>query len=139
VPHLFYALRIGKILQIHRSSSNEFEFFVLPRFFSPVLLLKNGMERPANHRNPSQSWRFCEEKGTAGARNGRRYSAWTWPSPKWIGHFNKLKIRNRFVLSAPETFQECQAPPSYRCLSVPTVDGRRIFKMSLLLGFEKGF
>jgi hypothetical protein len=33
-------------------SSNEFQFFVLPRFFSPVLLLKNGMERPANQREP---------------------------------------------------------------------------------------
>jgi hypothetical protein len=33
-------------------SSNEFQFFVLPRFFSPVLLLKNGMERPVNPREP---------------------------------------------------------------------------------------
>jgi hypothetical protein len=33
-------------------SSNEFQFFVLSRFFSPVLLLKNGMERSANQREP---------------------------------------------------------------------------------------
>jgi hypothetical protein len=33
-------------------SSNEFQFFVLLRFFSPVLLLKNGKERTANHREP---------------------------------------------------------------------------------------
>jgi hypothetical protein len=31
-------------------SSNEFQLFVLPRFFSPVLVLKNGMERSANQR-----------------------------------------------------------------------------------------
>jgi hypothetical protein len=33
-------------------SSNEFQFFVLSRFFSPILLLKNGMERTANQREP---------------------------------------------------------------------------------------
>jgi hypothetical protein len=33
-------------------SSNEFQFFVLPRFFSSVLLLKNGKERSANQREP---------------------------------------------------------------------------------------
>jgi hypothetical protein len=33
-------------------SSNEFQFFVLPHFFSSGLLLKNGKERFANHREP---------------------------------------------------------------------------------------
>jgi hypothetical protein len=34
-------------------SSNEFQFLVLPRLFSPVLLLRNGMERSANHLSPA--------------------------------------------------------------------------------------
>jgi hypothetical protein len=94
---------------------------VLPRFFSSVLLLKMEWKGPPTNGNPSQSWRYSEEKRTAGAWNGRGDSAWTWPSPKWIGYFNKLKIRNCFILSALKTFQECLVPPSYRCLSVPTV------------------
>jgi hypothetical protein len=89
---------------------------------------------PPTNENLSQSWRFSEEKRTAGARNGRGYSAWTLPSPKWIGHFNKLKIRNGFVLSALKTFQEYLAPPSYRCLSVPTVEGRGNFQNFRFLG-----
>jgi hypothetical protein len=39
-------------------SSNEFQFFVLPRFFSPVLLLKNEKERSANQRKPISVLRF---------------------------------------------------------------------------------
>jgi hypothetical protein len=38
-------------------------------------------------------------------------------------------ICNGFVLSALKTFQECQAPPSYRCLSVPTVEDRGNFQI----------
>jgi hypothetical protein len=44
----------------------NFSFFVLPRFFSPILLLKNGMEGPPTTGNPSQPWQFSEEKRTPG-------------------------------------------------------------------------
>jgi hypothetical protein len=57
------------------------------------------------------------------------------PSPKWIGHFNKLKIRNRFVLSALKAFQECLAPSSYRRPSVSTAASA---EFSDFLEFEKG-
>jgi hypothetical protein len=41
-----------------------------------------------------------------------------------------------FLLLKP--FQERLVPPSYRCLSVPTVDGRGNFQIFFLLAFEKG-
>jgi hypothetical protein len=47
-------------------------------------------------------------------------------------------IRNCFVLSALKTFQECQAPSSYRCLSVPTVEGRGNFQIFFFVGIWKG-
>jgi hypothetical protein len=49
------------------------------------------------------------------------------------------EIRNCFVLSALKTFQKCLAPPSYRCLSVPTVDGRGDFQFfKSMFTLEKG-
>jgi hypothetical protein len=47
-------------------------------------------------------------------------------------------ISNWFVLSAPKTFQKCLAPPSCRCLSVPTVEGRRYFQIFIFVGIWKG-
>jgi hypothetical protein len=48
-------------------------------------------------------------------------------------------ICNRFVLSAPKTFQKCLAPPSYRCLSVPTLDGRANFQFSFCWDLKRAF
>jgi hypothetical protein len=113
---------------------------VLPRFFfRPFCCSKTKWKGPPTNGNPSQSWRFSEEKRTPGAWNGRRYSAWTWPSPKWIEHFNKPRIRNCVVLSVLKTVQDASRRLCIGGFPFQLWRVGGIFKFSFLLDLKRAF